>query len=79
MLTYPTADPIPREARQFSECLSQGYQMSNPNSVPNRSFNCFYVATVAAVGLLITCFQWHTDSFGFLLKKMEAGLILGST
>jgi hypothetical protein len=53
--------------------------MSNPNSVPNRSFNCFYVATVAAVGLLITCFQWHTDSFGFLLKKMEAGLILGST
>ena len=39
--------------------------MSNPNSVPNRSFHCFYAATVAAVGLLITCFYWHTDLFGF--------------
>jgi len=38
--------------------------MSNPKSVPNRSFHCFYAATVAAVGLLITCFQWHTDTFG---------------
>jgi|GEM_PF-6796712 len=43
--------------------------MPNLNSVSNRSFRCFYAVTIAAVGLLIACFQWDSDSFGFLGPK----------
>lgn len=38
--------------------------MPNPNFVSNRSFTYFFAATVAAMGLLIICFQWGAGSFG---------------
>lgn len=39
--------------------------MFSPNSAPNRSFIRFYATAFFVVGLLITCFQWDADSFGF--------------